>query len=603
MKNRMKFLIVIVSIIVAVAMIIVQFLPDSSIISTIVGKKHNSLSNLETQVKTTAKNRIHFIGTGSSDAILIESEGHFGLIDSSNPEDGIQGIKYNNVLVVKDYIENVIGENGRLDYIIATHSHSDHIGGMPEIANSYFVDNNTTYFYKPYIGSIEDTKYPDWDNKGYFEKAISAMKSKNVKMIDISIDQNGEERKFEESIKLDKNLTGKADITLYNLSRGEKNDEENARSIITYIQLNNKKILLTGDAVDSGKNRYTQENVAKQVGKIDILKIAHHGNENNTNFRTLDLINPDYLIFTSGGLGKTLNVFVPQFAHFEEKEKETKKYITGTLGEYINSEDAKRINATSSALVIDLEKNSNVNVERMYVSKTASILVPEKELQHKGLEIYNDKGWVNFAGEYVYVKDGKFLKGWQEISWNTKKYTFYFDENGIMAKGLKEIEGKQYFFNESGDLDNTKIAPENIKLNKRTSNLDLNGNNTDKLVATIVPTNANIYTGITWLSSNEKIVNVNETGQITAKAKGNATIIAKTENGKTAVCEITVVNTAEKNKPSTNLDDNKTNRLNDIDGTLAPHKLPRAGSEGILCIIATVAAIFAIISFIKWKKT
>ena len=74
--------------------------------------------NLYTICMATENNKIHFISTGGSDAFLIESNGHFGLIDSSNPpygdgtQQGIYGerytvthvIKYLNSIGVKKYL-------------------------------------------------------------------------------------------------------------------------------------------------------------------------------------------------------------------------------------------------------------------------------------------------------------------------------------------------------------------------------------------------------------------------------------------------------------------------------------------------------------------
>ena len=90
------------------------------------------------------QNIVHFIKCGSSDAILIEANGHFGLIDSANPFQYIQ----NEVEHVQ--IDESIGEVNqwvsdpdksvqavinyfnylqidKLDFIIGTHAHSDHI--------------------------------------------------------------------------------------------------------------------------------------------------------------------------------------------------------------------------------------------------------------------------------------------------------------------------------------------------------------------------------------------------------------------------------------------------------------------------------------------
>ena len=61
------------------------------------------------------------------------------------------------------------------------------------------------------------------------------------------------------------------------------------------------------------------------------------------------------------------------------------------------------------------------------------------------------------------------------------------------------------------------------------------------ITATIIPTDANINKRITWTSSNESIVAVDENGKVTGIGKGTAKITAETVNGKTATCEVTVI--------------------------------------------------------------
>ena len=97
--------------------------------------------------------RIHFITLNGeshdSDAILIESDGKYGLIDSSNPSDVNDKFRDNkaNGLSVVRYLTDI--NVNHLTFILATHAHSDHNGGMPDVAASGLVDSGTVYIYKP----------------------------------------------------------------------------------------------------------------------------------------------------------------------------------------------------------------------------------------------------------------------------------------------------------------------------------------------------------------------------------------------------------------------------------------------------------------------
>ncbi len=81
--------------------------------------------------KNKNEDRIHFLSTGSSDAILLESSGSFALIDcaedSDNPR-GFEELEYKGYeKQVLEYLKaNAADENGivKLDFILGTHSHS-----------------------------------------------------------------------------------------------------------------------------------------------------------------------------------------------------------------------------------------------------------------------------------------------------------------------------------------------------------------------------------------------------------------------------------------------------------------------------------------------
>ena len=77
-----------------------------------------------------------------------------------------------------------------------------------------------------------------------------------------------------------------------------------------------------------------------------------------------------------------------------------------------------------------------------------------------------------------------------------------------------------------------------ITLNKKT--VELEKGKTEKLVATVTPQNADGNKTVTWSSSNNAVATVEQDGTVTAVSKGNAIITAKTSNGKTATCTVTV---------------------------------------------------------------
>ena len=172
-----------------------------------------------------------------------------------------------------------------LDFILITHNHDDHIGGAKYLIES---DIKVDKFYiKTYIGRDSDS---GTGTKNY-NNVINALNSKNIPIVYI-----------------DKSFTdGKGftfydmDIKLYNTTQimnqqGYIGGNENYNSVMELITVNGKKVFLTGDSY-SGK---IMDNVSKQIGKVDVMKMPHHGFATcSMNAERAARLSPSYLIVTN----------------------------------------------------------------------------------------------------------------------------------------------------------------------------------------------------------------------------------------------------------------------------------------------------------------
>ena len=142
---------------------------------------------------------------------------------------------------------------------------------------------------------------------------------------------------------------------------------------------------------------------------------------------------------------------------------------------------------------------------------------------------------------------------------NTKVYNYSVFENRNNNKVTKNIAFSDkkievygiingyahtnHGFIKTSDLTSTKpqmpVEVSSIKLNKTSATI-VKGRST-KLSATINPTNATTKS-VKWTSSNTKVATVDANGNVKAVSAGSATITAKSNNGKTATCKVTVKN-------------------------------------------------------------
>ena len=205
--------------------------------------------------------KVRFIDVGQADSILIETSNQKMLIDAGNIEDGKKLVNYFKGLGINEF-----------NYVIGTHAHEDHIGGMSDIINNFKVDR----FLMPDV--ITTTKT--------FEDTLDALNSKNIKFETPSIG----------------NTYNMDDAVIKVLYVGTDEDNLNNDSIVLKINYKNVKFLFMGDATTSVEKEIMNDDL-----KADILKVGHHGSNTSTSSDFLKKVKPSYAI-VSVGLNNTYNL-------------------------------------------------------------------------------------------------------------------------------------------------------------------------------------------------------------------------------------------------------------------------------------------------------
>lgn len=200
---------------------------------------------------------IHFIDVGQADAAVIICDGEVLMIDGGNTGDSS---------LIYSYLTRTLGLE-HIDYMIGTHAHEDHIGGLAGALNACTVGT----VYTP-VTDYDSEAFQDF--KRYAEDQVGSLTIPSVG---------------------DTFNVGSATVKF--LSPAYQYADTNDTSIVVRIVYGNTSFLFTGDAewepehdmVDSGYDL-----------SATLLKVGHHGSDTSTSYVFLREIMPQYAVISVG---------------------------------------------------------------------------------------------------------------------------------------------------------------------------------------------------------------------------------------------------------------------------------------------------------------
>lgn len=257
-------------------------------------KKHISAPVLQlkpVQEAPDTTHAIHFLPTESSDAILLESDGHFALVDAAEDSDNPRGFPelayrgYENEVLA--YLKKVAAdENGivHLDFILGTHAHSDHLGGFDTVIADDAVRIDRAYLKRYDESRIRASEVERWDNREVYEQMVAALNARHIPIID-----DITEPAF---------TLGKMQIHLFNTEYDTVHTDigENDNAIGLLAELYGIKVFL---AADIDNKTGDEDRLAPQIGKVDLLKVGHHSYAGSTTENWLRALMPKACVVTN----------------------------------------------------------------------------------------------------------------------------------------------------------------------------------------------------------------------------------------------------------------------------------------------------------------
>lgn len=222
-----------------------------------IAESSNKDADLVKATKTSSVLSVHFIDVGQGDSILIQSGDHDMLVDAGENDQGDTVVTY----LHSQGIE-------KLDYVIGTHPHSDHIGGLDDVINNFSID-------KVILPPVEHT------TKTY-EDVLDAISSQGLKVT--------------KPVAGDTYKLGDASFQII-APNGNYGDDLNNWSVGIKLTNGDNSFVMCGDAESQAEADICASGINLSA---DVLKLGHHGSKTSTSGAFLNKVNPEYAVISCG---------------------------------------------------------------------------------------------------------------------------------------------------------------------------------------------------------------------------------------------------------------------------------------------------------------
>lgn len=434
------------------------------------------------------RTRIHVLALSGMDAIVLESNGHFAMVDSGitsqvpdrNSPLWHAGINPNRADVA-DQVINYLTQLGvtteNFDCYIGTHPHSDHIGTAPDVIRAFHPKRVYTPHYEDRYLKKQESGVPAlFDSLFMYQRLAQAASEVGATFIttftsDAPIDPVRDTAAEESSsadaevsareitsaadqgVSAPREYVGRDTFTLGDMTLTLENIDPYYRTTPVYdanyfclgvlVEAHGHSAFLAGDISsrflfkgrDIQDDTYDDEAaIAEKIDTVDMLKVGHHGYWSSNSPGFVNAIQPKIAVLTN-----SFDVQDARILKLYEKYQ-TKIYAAQDFKNY--GEKAVVVSLDGDTVRVENPLNADLDFQPLLYGddkNDAYDREPNKPCNQPLVHLVDNQltaysGWVNHNGG---------------DSWNTGKY--YFDDSAFaLCRTTREIDGKTYRFDGFG---------------------------------------------------------------------------------------------------------------------------------------------------------
>lgn len=250
--------------------------------------------------------RITYLDVGQADCTILQCDGQAMLIDAGNNNDA------------ETVLEALYGLGiEKLDYVVATHSHEDHIGAMDTVLQQLPAEHIIYYRENVKEGSMTETY------RSFLQAA----------------EENGAEYIAPEPLK--EFSFGSAGVMILGPSEEVCTDPNNS-SVCLMVTYGKNKFLFTGDAEAKSEQAMLRLGISLEA---DVFQAGHHGSSTSNSEEFLEAADPVYAVISCGAGNEYGHPHSEVLARLEELD--VMIYRTDTLGTITLVSDGSNISIST----------------------------------------------------------------------------------------------------------------------------------------------------------------------------------------------------------------------------------------------------------------